>query len=336
MSRELKAGIITLLSLAALFWGLNFLKGIDIFGKERAFYAVYSRVEGLTPSRPVNINGFQVGRVDDIRFHPDGSGRLLVKMVMTNDVALPRDSEALIYSTDLLGEKAIKLKLGTAPQKAQPGDTLVSDIQLTLTEEVNKQVAPIKNKAETLLGSIDTTIVLLQGFLNPQTKKNFTETFESISRTFASLEHSVKTFDTTLTSSRKGLVHIVGNLEKTTTTLANNRDKLDNSLDNINAVSDSLSQVRFKQTFRKLESALSRADSALAKVNQGKGSAGKLVNDPALYQNLEEATKQLNLLLLDLKYNPQRYLNFSIFGNTGKYDEEDIRAMEAEKEKKRP
>lgn len=336
MSRELKVGIITLVSLAALYWGINFLKGVQLFSNERVYYAIYSQVQGLTPSRPVNINGFQVGRVDNIRFHPNGSGRLLVKIIMTNDIAIPQDSKALIYSTDLLGEKAIKLNLGKSSQLAQSGDTLRSDVQLTLTQEVNKQVAPIKRKAEKLLGSIDATIVLLQGFLNPQTKKNFTQTFESISRTFASLEHSVKTFDTTITSSQKGLVHIVNNLEKTTTALADSRDELKSSLSNVHAITDSLAQVRFKETFRKLESALSRADSALATVNRAEGTAGKLIYDPTLYQNLTNATEQLNLLLLDLKYNPQRYLNFSIFGNSGKYSEEEIRKMEAEKEKNRP
>lgn len=334
-SKEIKAGLIALMAFVALFWGINFLKGASIFGQDRSFYAVYSRVDGLMSSRPVNVNGFQVGRVGKIQFHPDGSGRLLVKILMDKDIPVPRDTKAKIYSADLLGEKAIRLDLGQSSDLAEPGDTLISATELSLSEEVNQQVAPIKKKAERLLGSIDTTMVLLQGFLNNDTRENFRQTFNSINRSFTSLEHSVKNFDTTLAYSKTGLINTVRNVEKITGTFAANSGKLDTTFRNLSQISDTLAQIHFQETFQKLDRTLTNAESVLAKVDTGKGSAGKMLNNPEVYNNLEKATNQLNLLLLDLKYNPQRYVNISIFGNTANYSEKEILEMEAAQDSSR-
>lgn len=334
-SKEIKAGLIALMAFVALFWGINFLKGASIFGQDRSFYAVYSRVDGLMSSRPVNVNGFQVGRVGKIQFHPDGSGRLLVKILMDKDIRVPRDTKAKIYSADLLGEKAIRLDLGQSSDLAEPGDTLISATELSLSEEVNQQVAPIKKKAERLLGSIDTTMVLLQGFLNNDTRENFRQTFNSINRSFTSLEHSVKNFDTTLAYSKTGLINTVRNVEKITGTFAANSGKLDTTFRNLSQISDTLAQIHFQETFQRLDRTLTNAESVLAKVDTGKGSAGKMLNNPEVYNNLEKATNQLNLLLLDLKYNPQRYVNISIFGNTANYSEKEILEMEAAQDSSR-
>ncbi|MDZ7847308.1 MAG: MlaD family protein [Owenweeksia sp.] len=134
----------------SLYWGVNFLKGQNLFSDERVYYAVYARVDGLTNACPVTINGYQVGQVDQVYFHPDGSGRLMVKMQMNNEFPVAANSVASIQSTDLLGEKSIELVLGKGPGVAKSGDTLRSNIKLTLTEEVNQQVAPLKTKAEKL------------------------------------------------------------------------------------------------------------------------------------------------------------------------------------------
>lgn len=335
LSRELKVGFIAILALAALYWGLNYLKGSNLFDNHRYFYAIYSRIDGLKAARPVNINGFQVGQVDEIYFHPNNTGQLVVKIAMTNDFAIPRDSKARIYSSDLLGEKAIELDLGRSTELAAPGDTLISDIQLSLSEEVNKQVAPIKEKAEKLIGSIDTVMILASGFLTEETKSNFTRTFESIRRSFATLEHSMNLFDTTLTHSRGGLEETVNNLAAVTRSLKNNREKLESIFSNLDQISDSLTQINFQQTFAAVDEALIATRNVMEKVDEGEGSLGKLVNDAEIYQRLNSAAEQMNLLLLDLRYNPKRYVNFSLFGSSKAYTEEEIRELEAIRQNER-
>ncbi len=335
ISRELKVGLIAVLTVAALYWGFSFLKGSNLFDSSRYFYAVYNQVDGLGPSRPVTINGFKVGQVADIAFMPDQSGRLYVKMSINNDFNIPHDTKARIYSSNLMGEKAISLDLGRSVEYAVSGDTLYGDIELSITEEVNRQVAPLKEKAEKLIGSIDTVMVLASGFLNSDNKQNFTRTFQSIRRSFATLEHSVQVFDTTLSKSQDGLITTLENLSSVTSTFKENEAEFDKIIKNFGAISDSLSEVELKRTFTTLEQTLQETQAVVQKINNSEGTMGALVNDKEVYENLARSTEQLNLLLLDLKYNPQRYLNFSVFGNSKEYTEEEIRKMEAEKSKTR-
>jgi phospholipid/cholesterol/gamma-HCH transport system substrate-binding protein len=335
ISREFKVGIIALFALVVLYWGFHFLKGSNIFDDKRYFYAEYQSIDGLSPAKPVTINGLKVGQVSEIYFHPDGSGSIMVKIALTSNFQISTDTKARIYSSSIMGDKAVSLDLGKSGIEAESGDTLISDIELSISAEVNKQVAPLKEKAEKLIGSIDTVMVLASGFLTTDNKANFAKTFESIRRSFATLEHSVTVFDQTLNKSQEGLVETVGNVASVTKTFKDNEEKLNSIFTNLDAVGDSLSKIEFKKTFAALESTLEDTKQVMQKINEGQGTAGKLVNDTQVYDNLNKATEQLNLLLLDLKYNPKRYINFSVFGNSKEFSEEEIKEMEAEKAKSR-
>ena len=330
VSREFKVGLVAIIAILLLYWGFNYLKGENLFEDKRIYYAVYSRVDGLTAANAVLINGYQVGKVDEVYFHPDGSGRLMVRMQMNSEFPIAENTIASIQSTDLLGEKSIELILGNGPELAESGDTLPSNIKLTLTEEVNQQVAPLKSKAEKLFASMDTVLTLLSGFLNDETRNNFMETFNSVRRSFQRLEKTVGTLDNTVQATQDDIVVTVENIADISQKLNDNSENLDKIFTNLSSISDSLAQVKFVKTFNSLNAALNSAEEVMQKVNQGEGSLGKLVNDEDLYNNLEDASRQLDLLLLDIKYNPKRYINFSVFGKDREYDQEEI----LEKEKK--
>lgn len=332
ISREFKVGLVAIIAIILLYWGFNYLKGQNIFDDKRTYFAVYSRVDGLTAARPVVINGFQVGQVQDVYFHPDGSGRLIVKFVMTSDFPIAKNTIASIQSTDLLGEKSIEFILGNSTEQAESGDTLVSNIKLTLTEEVNMQVAPLKSKAENLFASMDTALTLISGFLNDETRDNFMETFNSIRRSFQQLENTVKNVDYTVSETKSDITTTSHNINEITSNLRDDSEKLSNTINNLNKISDSLAQVRFVETFTSLERALSATEEVMRKIDEGEGSLGLLVNDPDLYNNLEDASRQLDLLLLDFKYNPKRYVNFSVFGKDRAYDEEELLEMQREEQ----
>lgn len=334
ISKEVTVGIIAILSMALLYWGFNFLSGKNLFEKSRTFYAVYDDVDGLMSSRPVFINGLKVGQVEQIYFHPDNSGRLIVKMTVSNDFNFPKTTTAKVVS-DLLGDKTIDLILGEGGPAAETGDTLGSQIELSLAEEVNRQVAPLKSKAEKLIGSIDTVLILVSGFLNEDTKGNFQETFNSLRRSFVVLENTIKTVDNTVTESQDDLKSVIENIASIADNLEKNNEDLTNIFGNISSVTDSLAKVNLAETFTSLDKALVSAEQIMTKINDGEGSAGKLINDPELYQNLENASQQLNDLLLDVKYNPNRYVQFSVFGNKKTYTPAEIVELEAEAEKKR-
>jgi phospholipid/cholesterol/gamma-HCH transport system substrate-binding protein len=335
ISREFKVGAVAVLALASLYWGIAFLKGSDLLKNTRIIYAVYDHIDELSKARPVNINGFKVGQVEHINFLPDGSGRILVSLNITNDIRIPKNTIAKIYSSDLIGNKAVELIMGDSPLQAEIGDTLKSKIQRSLTEEVNEQVRPIKEKAEKLLGSVDTVLTLVSGFLNEDTKQSFTKTFQSVQQSFATLKNTVSTLDRAFTSSEKDLVSSINNLAKITAALEGNQDNLNSIFKNLESISDSLSDIEFKRVIGNLNKTLEKTNSIMTKVDSGSGTASQLINDPQLYQNLVDATEQLNLILLDLKHNPKRYVNISVFGSSKKYDEEEILEKEAEAKKKR-
>jgi len=327
LSRELKVGLITLAAIASLYWGIEFLKGQDLFSSRTIIYAEYKTVDGLSPARPVTINGLKVGQVDKIYFHPNGSGALMVAMNITTEFPIPDNSVALI-SSDLLGNRSIELILGKSSNALVAGDTLESKVQLSLADEVNEQVRPIKEKAEKLIGSIDTVMVLASAFLNEETRDNFRSTFGKLQEVVEGLNRAVK-------RSEEDIVSSVDDLSKITSTVEENRANLDAIFTNLASLSDSLAQVNFKRTVENLDSTLMRANAVMTKIDAGSGSAGALVNDPELYANLVKVTEQLNLVLLDLKYNPKRYVHFSLFGRSDEYSEEEILAKEEEAKAKR-
>ncbi|MCR9153824.1 MAG: MlaD family protein [Bacteroidetes bacterium] len=326
-SRELKVGLITLIAIASMYYGINFLKGQDLFLNKNIVYAEYKQVDGLSPSRPVNINGLKVGLVDDIYFHPNGSGSLMVAMNITTDFNIPKNTVARI-SSDLLGNRSVELILGDSPAAISAGDTLASKIQLSLAEEVNEQVKPIKEKAEKLIGSIDTVMILASAFLNEETRNNFRSTFGKLQDVVDRLSNAVKL-------SEQKIVSSVDDLSLITSTVEENRGELDAIFNNLAALSDSLASINFKQAVSNLDTTLIRANAVLGKIDEGSGSASALVNERELYDNLLQATEQLNLILIDLKYNPKRYVHFSMFGRSPDYDEMENLKLEKEAKSRR-
>jgi len=331
LSRQIRAGLIALLALAMLYWGINFLKGKNIFSSQTLVYSIYQKVDGLTPARPVTINGFQVGQVNRIYFHPNKDGSLVVEMSLNTDFTIPKSSIARINSTSLMGDKSIELILGQDYSNLlSEGDTLGSEIMLSLTEEVNRQVLPLKQKAESLIGSIDTAITLVTSFLNEQTRNNFIATFTSVRKSFETLEHTTKEIDLLITDNRVNLTSLIANITSISNGLKENETELSAIIANAESISDTIAKAKIGETLRSLNTALAQTEEIFTKVNNGTGSAGKLINDPQLYDDMADAAEQLKLLLLDVKYNPNRYIHFSVFGNSKEYDKEEMDKISTE------
>ncbi|NOR87041.1 MAG: MCE family protein, partial [Bacteroidales bacterium] len=158
ISKETKIGIIFVVAAGLLFWGYNFLKGKDVFIKERMFYAQYYDVSGLGKADPVFINGLRAGQVKTLYFDPSNSGKVIVELQITQSFPIPKNSTAKIISTDLMGTKAITLFLGNSSSLLIDGDTMDTSIESTLQEQMEQTIGPLKNKAEELLNSVDEII----------------------------------------------------------------------------------------------------------------------------------------------------------------------------------
>jgi len=318
INKEARIGIIVLAAIALSYWGLNYLKGQDIFTSQKAIYAIYSRVDGLLPSNVVQVNGYKIGFVKTINLLPDHSGRLVISMHIKSDLRIPKNSRAEIFSTDFLGTKAVQLIFGDSKEDIQDGDTLQSSVQASLTDEVGAQVAPIKQKAENLLASLDSVAAVFREVFNQETKLNLKKSFQSISTALNSIDNIATTVDTMLGRKNGRIKLLLENLESITNNIKNHNQQIGEVIDNFSGISDTLRRANLSQTILNLKNTLDKTSSIFDKVNKGEGTLGMLVNDDSLYVNLNHTAHDLDALIKDLNTNPRKYVHFSMFGGGGK------------------
>jgi len=318
LTREIKIGVTFIVTIAAFYWGVNFLKGVDIFTTSRKIYAVYPKINGLMRSNPITINGLNVGKVSKISFTNDTSKFLVVEMSITHDVPIAKNSVANIYSADLLGSKAVEIVLGNAKEFVKNGDTLKSGAKATLEDELSKQVLPLKVKAEALMGSFDTLLTELNQVMNAETRDNLIKSFASIRNTIKHLEVTTSVMDTLVRNQQGRLSEIIISVESITRNIKNNNQQFTNVMHNLSTMTDTLAAANLSKTFKSTQTALQNFEQITDKINKGKGTLGLLVNNDSLYYQLEGSSKSLNLLLKDMKANPRRYVHFSVFGKKDK------------------
>jgi len=314
VKKEVKIGIVVIVAIGLLVVGLNYLKGINIFSQPTIYYGVYEKINGLEESNPVIINGYKIGQVKDIEIINDGTGRLLVTMMVDKEVSIPNDSKALLKSGDLLGSMQVHFILGNSPEMAISGDTLTPDIEGDLVEEVNAQLKPIKVKAESLISSVDSVIRVIEVILNAESQQNLIESFKGINNAIASLERTSFRVDTLVVEQRERISSIFRNIDNLSGTLSENSEELDRIIKNFSQISDTLAQADIATTVVNANAALAEIQKITQKIEQGEGSLGMLINNPDLYKKLESASNNLDLLVEDIRVNPNRYVQFSVFG----------------------
>jgi phospholipid/cholesterol/gamma-HCH transport system substrate-binding protein len=311
--REIKVGIFAASVVLLFILGLNFIKGKDIFRSHRTFYARYEHVAGLVSAASVSVNGLGIGKVSEVRFAGDNTNDIIVELTIYDKIRIPKNSVARIFTPDILGTKSIEILIGDSQVFAESGDTLVSEMQASLSEEVSQQVAPLKRKAEDLMGSIDTMITVVRSVFNANTRENLNASFEHIRQTIFALEHTTYNIDTLVYGQRTRLERIFFNIESISENLRENDDKITNIINNFSAISDTIAKANLSKTLADLQNSVTGVSMTMEKINSGEGSMGMLLNDKKLYNDLESAGNELNKLVSDIKLNPHRYLNFSIF-----------------------
>jgi len=317
-NRNLIIGIVFVFGIALIYWGINYLKGLDIFTMSKTYYVEYPNVNGLLSASPVLISGYKVGQVQDISLKKDYSGYLEVKFNITEKIDIPENSIVRIESADLLGTRSIVIELGSSEKIAKPGHFFKGEIERSLREEVSMEMLPLKVKIESLLSSFDSVLVIVQYLFNEETREDIEKSFESIRQTVNNLERASSTIDTLLRAQQYRLSNIFANIESITLNIRNNNKQIANIIKNFSELSDTLLAANIKSTFYNLDKVMSDMQSITHKIKKGEGSMGLLLQDDSLYNNLQKASAELELLLEDMKNNPNRYLHFSVFGRKKK------------------
>lgn len=311
--KEIKVGVVFVVATAILIWGLMFLKGLELLKTSRTFYAVYDQVNGLVAANPISIKGLKVGQVRKLYFDQQNPEKIIVELYILGDYPISKNSIARIFSSSLLGSPEVEIIPGDSKKMALSGDTLLSQTEATLGQEVNKQLLPLKIKAENLIGSIDSIAIIVQQVLNKNTRDNLVEAIEHVKQALGNIAHTTQNLDTLMGSQRNNLSKIINNVESISENLKQNNDRITNILSNFSNLSDSLAVAKIPYTLAQVNKAVTDFDSVLVKINKGEGSVGQLLNNQQLYKEIEKAARDLNLLLEDIKKNPSKYVKVSVF-----------------------
>ena len=294
ISKEVKIGVLVLSGIVLFIFGFNYLKGQNLLDSSRTFYTEYENVEGVVPSTPVTISGKAVGKVKDISFKEDGSGKLSVTLLVDNSFQFSKNSKAELYETGLIGGKAIAIIPafdGAANAKDQ--DVLSGGVKAGLTDLVNQRLTPLQEKIEKMMESADTLLGNLNDVFDDKTKANLKTSISELSATIQSFKNTSVSLNQVVKDNQEKIDNVLTNADKLTGNLAN--------------ITNTLSESNLKETVKNLESTLQNFDNILADLEKGEGSMGKLLKDDALYNNLKGASKEMEALLEDIKLHPKRY-----------------------------
>ena len=303
INNEVKTGILVLLGIGLFIFGFSYLKSNDIFVTDRTFYAVYSDVEGVVNGTPVTVNGLPVGSIQKISFH--NGNKLLVKFRVENDIEFSINSLAQIYETGLIGGKALAIiPSNDKSRKVVTGDTLKSSIAPGLTDLVNKKITNLQVKIESMVMSADSVLFKINRVFDDSTRANLRNSVSDFNYTIAELKETSSAINDIVKSNKSRVDLTIGNVSKISKDLSNITSSLTNSdLD--------ITLANFKKSSDDLSSILSN-------INNGEGTISKLIVNDSLFNNLNEASRSIDLLLEDIRLNPNRYIHFSLFGKKNK------------------
>lgn len=304
LSKELRIGMLVIISIVVLVWGINYLKGSNLFDSSRTLYALYGNIGGLQEGSSITVNGFKVGVVKKISLLTDKNYSLLVALSIEDNINIPSNSVSKIVNEDIMGSKGISLVLGDSNINAEQGDTLTSDMDRSLKEEVNKQILPLKNKAEQLIGSIDSIVTVITSVLSKDARESLTKSLVSLDNTFTTMSQTMTKVNKIVDQNDERISSIIKNLEA-------NNDEITNILKNFSELSDDIAKSNIKTTLASL-------NEISKKISDSEGSLGMFINDKDLYLNLEKSSKELEALIKDIKLNPKRYVGFSVLGGKSK------------------
>jgi phospholipid/cholesterol/gamma-HCH transport system substrate-binding protein len=307
ISREFKTGFIAVFVIALFIWGFNYLKGKNLFDPpSRTYFTEYQNVQGLSKTSEVTINGLVVGQVTRISFHSDPikKGTLLVEFNVAGDFEFSKKSIAKIYSASLMGGKSLAIIPNFEGELAVSGDFLQGEIESDIFSSFSDKINPLQSKIENVIVSTDSLMVGLNQILDRRARRESKMSISDINQTIENFNKTSLTINEIIENNRLKLSKSMTNIEKASSNFAK--------------VSDSINALELNKTMKKLQLTINNFNEVINKIDQGDGSMALLLNDKQLYDNLKNASKEMEELLKEVKEHPKRFVHFSIFGKKEK------------------
>ena len=308
-TKEIKAGLIAILAIVGFVILFQFMKGKSLFTTDNIFYAKFDNVEGLAASNPVSINGLKVGQVDQIIpiTEPDGKIHFVVKVTIDDNFEFSKKSTLEIFEPGLMSGKEMRVNLAYGSPMAKDGDTLKGAFTLSMMNNISSQVGPVKDQLQVVLKRVDSLMVNANAMTDAQNQQAIRALLSSLNRTVTSFESTSQQTNTLLANNDPRIQKMLDNANLATVSARTTIDKY-------GRVADEVDVQKLNNTIDKLSLTADKLNGIISGIQNGEGSLGKLAKDEQLYNNLNESSTNLNNLILDLKTNPKRYLNFSVFG----------------------
>jgi|TARA_B100001939_G_scaffold205534_1_gene176871 phospholipid/cholesterol/gamma-HCH transport system substrate-binding protein len=301
-TKEIKIGFLAIIGIMMSVFSYNYLKGINLFDKSRKFTISYEKVDGLSISNPVTMNGFKIGKVQKINFNPNNTRELLVDILIDNDVVFPKTSVAELYETGLIGGKAIAIipDYENDSTIAFDGDQLKGVIKPGLTELVNQILPQVQLQIEAVMKNAEIVFKNINTLFDEDTKQELRSSIEDFSNLTKSLSETSNEISSLITNNSENISFAISDFKKAS--------------NNIKSISESISSKEVSEISSNLNTLVNNLNSISKSLKDSEGTVGQLINDKSIYNNLENATEKLNILIEDIKLNPDRYINFSVFG----------------------
>lgn len=313
MKKEVKIGMFAVAMILCAWGGIRFLSGVDIFSRNVDYYAVYDQVNGVQGTSPVMMRGVKVGTVSEILFDPARSSQVVLRLTVRRQYPIPSDSEAKIVSSSLMGSKAIEIVLGESSVRLEKGDTIRSGYSRDMMDTALTELDFFKEKISRLTEELSRTLTGISTLVESNSS--------NIGELTAHLNSIAGNLDEVLSAEKSGLRSAVAGISEFSQTLGQNAGRVDTLMGNLTRFSDNLAEADLKAAVGRLNDILDRIDS-------GEGTVGRLMNDAVLYENLQQASENLSVLLADLKENPKRYVHFSLFGRSEAKEKERAAKLE--------
>ncbi|MDQ1857903.1 MlaD family protein [Chryseobacterium sp. WLY505] len=312
-SKELKAGVIALLAIVGFVVLFQFMKGKSLFTTDNIFYAKYDNVEGLAQSAAVSINGLKVGQVDKIIpiTSKDGKINFVVKITVDNKFEFSKNSSLEIFEPGLMSGKEMRVNLMYGGPTAKDGDTLKGAFKLGTLGSLSSQVGPVKDQLQVVLHRVDSLMANANQVFDAQNRAEIKALLANLNKTVGALQSTAGSVNTLVGHNDPKLQKV---LDDASLTMQSGKV----TLDKYGNLAQSIDTKQLNATIANLDATVGKLNQVIGGIDKGEGSLGKLMKDDQLYNNLNSASSNLNTLIEDMKANPKRYINFSVFGKNNK------------------
>lgn len=314
LSKQCLIGLVGVATIAMFIWFAFFLKGKNLFSSENTFYAVYTTTHGINVSDPVILNGMKIGRVGNIDFISENDRRIKLTIQILKKHKVPENSVAALESLGLMSGSGVVIHLGNSSTFKKHGSTFESIEVPGLMEQLDPMVANLSS----MLAHADSILNNLHQVFGSNTVTLLGESFVSINSSLKNIDNISLDARNLLISKKSEISNIISNLNKLSLALAQNSGKIDNVITNFSNLSDTIANANIGKTLNSLTSSMQKLENVINGIDKGEGTAGKLLKDKGLYESLDSASMQLNLLLEDIRLNPGRYIHISVFGKKDK------------------